>query len=49
MGIPCAIAMNAIIWHAGGASSEIIQDEWRVKNAELFEQKRLLRLKNRMR
>lgn len=43
LGFPCAIDMSSLIWHAGGASSEIIQDEWRVKNVELIEQKRALR------
>lgn len=43
LGIPCAIAMDAIIYHAGGATSEIIRDEWRVKNERLFHEKRALR------
>lgn len=39
LGFPCKIAMNAMIYHAGGASAEIITDEMRSSNEREFNAK----------
>jgi GT2 family glycosyltransferase len=39
LGFPCKIAMNALIYHAGGASAAIITDEMRSSNEREFNAK----------
>jgi len=39
-GIRCATALNALIWHFGGAtSSDYVTDEMRISNVNLFKEK----------